>query len=585
MREYTGKVFNDKVAIELANVELEYLKMVNIYAYIASADYYANEILEADILNNLDDANQNGELKDLRDDFLKKMEFVPDFLIDPPLEFTASPSKFRFTWMITAYASDLDADTEAKCLAIFHMINELADKSNGYNDESVGLSNDNLTEGDISSAMIDFIMLQKKLKDSINREKKIEDEKKAIAMLDSYNEYLKDYAIQMATNPHVQIALGSFEQTEQAAQLAQAKEEVDNAIGIEDIENKIKALNGEIINSEQRETIIKNIIENSPDKITVFAANSMLAFGQGDIVYNDILSNFVNMLNNNKGEMSKETFETLNNLLSNDLAVILGDKRDAFSTKVLNGSKEEMVIKFTNWINESGNRNGLKVDINSLILMLNAAGFETEIKAEQVSEQENDESVAEGLMLAEELDGVDLSDYFGNIYLPENSSLFVFYHSNGVISDVQSYSTYNEKYMINYIYQYYDNKQLDYKAVKLVETKFAIEQMNKYESLLKTSTSSPRISSRVNRMNVSISESYHANGHIWAHSEYDMEGNHIFTESYYYSDDTDGYVKKYSKTENFSNGKAEKEVIIYYKSDGTVSSTRYYENGVSVASE
>jgi antitoxin component YwqK of YwqJK toxin-antitoxin module len=580
MRVYTGNIFKDEVAVGLANVEIEYLRMTNIYTYIASADYYYNESTESDILKDLDEANKNGEINELREDYLKKMEVVPDFIIDIPLEVTAIPFKIKFPWVITAYASDLDVDTEAKCLALINMVSVLADKSNGYDDV---FGNVGLTEGDITSAMIDFIMFQKELKDTLNKQKKIEDEKMARALMETYAVYLKDYAIQMASNPHTQIDLGSLEQTEQAEQLSQAKEVVNSALGIEDIENKIKAVEGELINSDQRKIMIEMLAKNSPNFLEIISINLMLNNKQGDIVYNGLIEKFVNMLNKNKGNMTDEAFETLNNLLKNDLATILGDKKDAFSSKIVNGSMEEMINKFTNWINDSGNRNGLKIDKNSLILLLNAAGFETEIEADL--DQEDNSSIRDGMMIAVEVDGVDLSDYDGTVYLSENSDVFVFYYSDGSISWVHSYNDYNNDYMIKDSYQFYENKQLEQKYTYMVKMAGAIDQISNYNYCVENNSVRPLSLARKNRVYTGLVEHYSESGKKTYYAEYDIEGNHIISESWDYFNENET-LSDYDKLEKYNEETriSEKKSNESYYSDGTMSRGAYYENGLQVLS-
>jgi antitoxin component YwqK of YwqJK toxin-antitoxin module len=582
MRADTDSFFRDSVTTEIAKVEIEYLRMTNIYAYIASADYYYNESTELDILKDLDVVNTNGNLNDIREDFVDKMDLVPDFLIDPLVELTVKPVKLSFPWIITTYAEEVD--TKSKSLAIMSMISGLIDKSNAYNDESIengGLTNDDLSEGDISAAMINFIMLQKKIKDGLV--KKDEMEGAAIATFESHHDYLKSLSMQLVANPYIAIDREATEETSEVSELEQAKEVVNLALGIDDIENKIKAVKGELINSDQRNIMIDKFTAGSPNFLEVISINFMLNNGQGDIVYNGLISKFVNMLVKNEGKMSPEAFVTLSNLLKNDLAAVLGDKKNDFSTKIINGSMEEMVNKFTDWINKSGNRNGLKIDKNSLILLLNAAGFETEIEAE--TKQDGDGSIRDGMMIALEVDGVDLSDYVGTVYLLENSNVFVFYYNDGSISWIHSYNEYNNEYMIKDSYQFYENKQLEQKYTYIVKMAAAKDQISNYDYCIENTNVRPLSLALTNRVYTGVVEHYTKSGKESYYAEYDMEGNHIISESWDYFNENET-LSDYDKLEKYNEDTriAEKKSNESYYSDGTLSRGSYYENGLKTFS-
>jgi len=355
IRRDTHEIFKIYVVPEMLKVEMSYLIMGNMYAHIASSDYYYNKNIEDDVwakLNTLETTEDTEALKTL---FIKNKEYLPEYLIEAPgiaLETKGKTELFSWPFGSVSYASDLN--TNSKAIAVLQMMEELEFKVS---------SGSELNEDDISDAIMNMIINQKTKKD--------------LAAKDSS---------QSPNTQDIDHMISSNKGNSFPAYADSIPELQEINIDTNSIKKNVKSLETEIISNDLREEMIEKIknAQNSDQSVLGNIFASLVPSLGGDAVYNGIINKFSNVLKENKGIMKAETYKNLSQILNNDLAEILGSKKNAFVTKFLNGSANDMVNKFVDWVNSSQNSKNIKVNRNNLIEMLNAIGFETEAVVEEI---------------------------------------------------------------------------------------------------------------------------------------------------------------------------------------------------------
>lgn len=353
IRQETHEIFSSYVLPEMAKVEIAYLTMSNMYAHIASGDYYYNKAIEAEVLDKINNLEITEDTKALKALFIKNQDYNPDYLIDlPSIQEELKLQREFFPWPFgsVSFASDLDGN--AKAIAVLQIIEILEFKVT---------SGEELNDDDISDAIMKTLIEQKIKKDT--EVKNLTQENNA-QVLDHIIKTHKENPLSAYNN-------GSLE-----------LEEIN--IDVKAIDNNVKALKNEIISKEMREKMIEKI-RNAQGSDQAFLGSIFATLAPdlgGNTVYNNIISKFAEVLKENQGKMKSETYENLSQMLTSDLSDILGSKKSAFVTKFLNGSADDMVNKFSDWVNASQNNKNIKVNRNNLIEMLNVMGFETEAEVE-----------------------------------------------------------------------------------------------------------------------------------------------------------------------------------------------------------
>ncbi len=355
IRKDTHEIFETYVVPEMLKVERSYIIMGSMYAHIASSDYYYKKKMEDEVWTKLNALEATENTEALKTLFVKNKEYRPEYLIEAPgtaLETNSKTGLFSWPFGSVSYASDIK--TNSKAIAILKMMEELEFKVS---------SGSELNDDDISDAIMNMIINQKIKKDIAAKE-----------------------SSQAPNTQALDNMISSSKGTSFPAYADNIPELQDIKIDTNAINKNVKSLEKEIISKELREEIIQKIKKSQSSDNAVLGnlfVNLAPSLG-GDTVYNGIINKFADVLKENKGLMKPETYENLSQILNNDLAEVLGSKKSAFVTKFLNGSANDMVNKFTDWVNGSQNSKNIKINRNNLIQMLNAIGFETEAVVEEI---------------------------------------------------------------------------------------------------------------------------------------------------------------------------------------------------------
>lgn len=394
IRQKSKSSFEEYVVEDLAQLTMSYLVMCNMYTHISSADYYESLEVRNHSLVNIKDMDNTGVGRTLYP-LIQTEPKKPDYLIEAINKESNEIGFIEeiFSWInIHAYAED-NLNTLATKVALLETI-ELIERNERVNGD--------LPAEDVKAAMIAMIFRAKEIKDILIKEK--------IANTPSFPEIHQN----MTGNKKNVDANSSDEISDKDMKTIQffgalemityelLYESDDGPIPEElkeeykEIVVKTNAIPLELISQEQRAAIIKGFKDIRNTKEALGAKVSFLFAPEtiSDLVFNSVIKNLFTALDKNKGNISSEVYNQLHNLLNNDLQEILGNSKVEFATMFFNGSADEMVNAFVDWINNSDNRQELKIDRNYLIDLLNIMGIKHNGVKEDV-DNSNEEIVSE----------------------------------------------------------------------------------------------------------------------------------------------------------------------------------------------
>lgn len=369
LRQHTAEVFEQEILPDIIEVIKAYDQMALTYTLINSGDYYYTKSISKDIIAQLESLEDVEGIVEIKDEFIQEMNNPSSYILTIQNE---EETSFRIPFIKIAYAEEHNIAEYDNSLEVYKFIHKLS-------------INPNITEKELDEALMSLV-LQKHNVHIEEKKSEIEETKKEDPEL---------------LRPETILALGGEKLMAMAgADKVYAFVSIEgspitpwkineNGSGKKDeieaskIQQEVKK---EVINQEKREKMIEKLksIQNSGESFAGSFLMSLSADIGGKVVYDKVIKSFTDVLAENKDKMGQETFEQLENILENDLEEILGSKKVDFANKFLNGSAEEIVNSFTDWVNDSSNRKDLEINKNTLISVLDAMGFEHEGELEEI---------------------------------------------------------------------------------------------------------------------------------------------------------------------------------------------------------
>jgi len=375
LRQHTSEVFEDQVLSDLVEVVKSYDRMSLMYTLINSSDFFYRKSKASEINAQLDGLGNSENILKVKEAFNEAINNPSEYII--VVVESTDDSTFKWPFVKRVYAESTGSEAYKNAIAIQSFINRLS-------------ADPNITEDDITESLMGMVLQEHNVQIE-EKKKEIKEKKEKTPEVLSPESMLVlggEKILEMAGAEKIWTLAGTDGNIGPYPYNGPTSEEEKDIVPIDS--QKINAsVKEEIINQEKRDKMIEKL-RNLQASDEAAGANFLMMFTGdlgGEFVYNRVIKSFANVLEDNKNKMKGETFDSLNQILTNDLEEILGSKKTAFANKFLETSAEDIVNNFADWVNNSENRKNIKIDRNTLIAALDAMGFEHEGNIEEAIEE------------------------------------------------------------------------------------------------------------------------------------------------------------------------------------------------------